>query len=113
MKRCPKCNRVETDNNLAFCRFDGAALVRKSASLSEDTDTARFDSASVASETSTSVLPPPLTNPSVAAPTTVLQSPAVTTNTRAPRDSKQGAVIAVLGLLVIVGLVAGSYAYWS
>ena len=26
MKRCPTCNRVEADNNLVFCRVDGAAL---------------------------------------------------------------------------------------
>ncbi|MFN2532891.1 MAG: tetratricopeptide repeat protein [Pyrinomonadaceae bacterium] len=27
MKRCPQCNRVETDDALAFCRVDGARLV--------------------------------------------------------------------------------------
>jgi adenylate cyclase len=27
MKRCPTCNRVETDEALKFCRIDGAALV--------------------------------------------------------------------------------------
>lgn len=27
MKRCPQCNRVETDDALAFCRVDGTALV--------------------------------------------------------------------------------------
>src|SRR5258705_1739983 len=27
MKRCPQCNRVETDDALAFCRADGARLI--------------------------------------------------------------------------------------
>ena len=26
MKRCPQCNRVETDEALKFCRVDGATL---------------------------------------------------------------------------------------
>lgn len=33
MKRCPTCNRVETDDALGFCRVDGTALVK---SLSSD-----------------------------------------------------------------------------
>jgi hypothetical protein len=28
MKRCPQCNRVETDDALTFCRADGPALIR-------------------------------------------------------------------------------------
>ena len=27
MKRCPQCNRVETDDALAFCRADGTRLI--------------------------------------------------------------------------------------
>ncbi len=27
MKRCPQCNRVETDESLKFCRVDGAVLI--------------------------------------------------------------------------------------
>jgi TolB-like protein len=113
MKRCPQCNRVEPDNTLAFCRFDGAALVIESGSISEDTGTVRFAAPSVATETPTSVLPQQLTNPSVVAPTTVLPSQPITTNTRQLRDSNRSLWIAVLGLLVIVGLVAGVYVYWS
>ena len=30
MKRCPKCNRVETDEALKFCRIDGATLIIES-----------------------------------------------------------------------------------
>ncbi len=32
MKRCPQCNRVETDETLKFCRADGVALVSDAAS---------------------------------------------------------------------------------
>ena len=43
MKRCPQCNRVESDDSLAFCRVDGATLIH-SASLNEDIGTRRFNS---------------------------------------------------------------------
>src|SRR6266496_576645 len=35
MKRCPQCNRVETDETLKFCRTDGTPLVAAAASESE------------------------------------------------------------------------------
>ncbi len=35
MKRCPQCNRVETDEKLNFCRADGAPLVVSAATESE------------------------------------------------------------------------------
>lgn len=44
MKRCPQCNRLETDDSLAFCRVDGSPL--------EET-----------SEVETSLLPHTVTNP--------------------------------------------------
>src|SRR6266550_4319001 len=34
MKRCPQCNRVETDETLKFCRTDGTLLVAASESES-------------------------------------------------------------------------------
>src|SRR6266478_5091381 len=33
MKRCPQCNRIATDNLLAFCRVDGVRLVQDSGSV--------------------------------------------------------------------------------
>jgi hypothetical protein len=36
MKRCPQCNRVETDDALAFCRADGTALISDSASVDSE-----------------------------------------------------------------------------
>lgn len=38
MKRCPQCNRVETDEALKFCRVDGTALIA-SAPLDQDSAT--------------------------------------------------------------------------
>src|SRR5438128_11069369 len=35
MKRCPQCNRVETDETLKFCRADGTLLVAAAASEPE------------------------------------------------------------------------------
>jgi TolB-like protein/lipopolysaccharide biosynthesis regulator YciM len=58
MKRCPQCNRVETDDALVFCRVDGARLVSESASLTNEPGTARLSSSSPASdEIETSILP--------------------------------------------------------
>lgn len=36
MKRCPQCNRVETDDAFAFCRADGTALISDSASVDSE-----------------------------------------------------------------------------
>jgi hypothetical protein len=74
MKRCPQCNRVETEDTLAFCRADGTALVSDSSSLGSEAGTAQLGSASAPSETETSILPH-TTNAAMSrgtAPTTVL-----------------------------------------
>src|SRR5438552_3024449 len=52
MKRCPQCNRVEYDDALAFCRIDGAALVRDSSSPISEAGTAKLGSTATESETS-------------------------------------------------------------
>ena len=51
MKRCPQCNRVETDEALKFCRADGSTLVSDSSSLNSEAGTAQIGSGSVAAET--------------------------------------------------------------
>ncbi|HKO96176.1 MAG TPA: hypothetical protein VJU86_04250 [Pyrinomonadaceae bacterium] len=40
MKRCPQCNRVETDETLKFCRADGAILINDSAPIPSEAGTA-------------------------------------------------------------------------
>ncbi len=57
MKRCPQCNRVETDEALKFCRLDGATLVSESSSLDSEAGTTPLGSGSVATEIETSILP--------------------------------------------------------
>src|SRR5437870_2828410 len=69
MKRCPQCNRVETDDALVFCRADGTALVSDSGSVSAEAGTAKFGSAPVASEVLTSVLPQHTTDAGINRPT--------------------------------------------
>ena len=54
MKCCPQCHRVESDDSLAFCRVDGAALIQDS--LNEDSGTIRFNSAPVSGDAQTNVL---------------------------------------------------------
>ncbi|HVS82219.1 MAG TPA: hypothetical protein VHE60_10835, partial [Pyrinomonadaceae bacterium] len=44
MKRCPTCNRIETDDALKFCRHDGAPLVDES-SATDDSATRLLSSA--------------------------------------------------------------------
>ena len=51
MKRCPQCNRDEVDNTLAFCRSDGVALIDDSRSIGGDTDTTKFGSSQMSTET--------------------------------------------------------------
>lgn len=57
MKRCPKCNRVEGDDALAYCRVDGTVLITDSGKVSDQVGTARLGSAPVSSEVQTDILP--------------------------------------------------------
>ncbi len=57
MKRCPTCNRVESDDSLVFCRVDGAALVSISSQLGSEAGTAQLGSPSTAGESATNILP--------------------------------------------------------
>jgi len=36
MKRCPTCNRVESDEGLKFCRVDGTTLVSETPGLGDE-----------------------------------------------------------------------------
>ena len=49
MKRCPKCNRVETEEALKFCRVDGALLIEDSA-VGDESSATRILPASHAAE---------------------------------------------------------------
>src|SRR5437870_13616844 len=57
MKRCPACNRLESDDALVFCRVDGTALVSASSSLGSEAGPARLGSAAEATESAASTPP--------------------------------------------------------
>jgi TolB-like protein len=107
MKRCPQCNRVESDGSLAFCRADGTALVQDS--LNEDSGTIRFNSAPVSGVAQTTVLPPPLTDPGITPiqQTTVLP-PHPYESTR-PLDKRRSwpLIVALVAALVVASIVGG------
>jgi hypothetical protein len=46
MKRCPQCNRFESDETLKFCRVDGATLVSDSSAIDKEAGTVKLGSCS-------------------------------------------------------------------
>ena len=73
MKRCPQCNRVESDDTLSFCRVDGTTLLRDSGSLDTHANPVNSDPG----EIHTSILPhaiTPIALSRATAPTTTLPS---------------------------------------
>lgn len=115
MKRCPECNRIETDDALTFCRTDGTPLVRESGSVNVDAGTAKFVSGAVSSEIETNVLPH-RTDADMAratAPTTGLPATATPSTTSELTKPKGRGVVFGLIALVILGVVIGGYFYFS
>ena len=114
MKRCPQCNRVETDQALKFCRVDGATLVVDSDSVSDEAGTMRLGSGSVSSEIKTNLLP----NQTDAAMTrdtaasTVIHALAIPMTTRGLTKPKPRRVVFALVAVVILGFVIGGYFYF-
>jgi hypothetical protein len=120
MKRCPQCNRVETDDTLAFCRADGTALIGDSGPVSAEAGTVRFASGPVSSETETDVLPYAATTPEInrsTGPTTALpapQTPGTTRELSKPKRRKSVIVVTLLITAVVaVAIVIGGYFYSS
>ena len=106
MRRCPKCNRVETDDALAFCRADGTALVGDHSLPGGEAGTERLSAAPAASEIETSILPH-MTDAAMSrdtAPTTALPLQRPTDATREPTRPKRRALIA--GALIAAALLA-------
>ncbi len=118
MKHCPQCNRVETDDALVFCRVDGTALVKNSGAVDVDAGTMRFDSASVAGDGATTILPPHQTVPEFArttGPTTVLPRQPVqgaTHDVKKTKSSKRILIPLVIGV-VAVALAVTAYFFYS
>ncbi len=103
MKRCPQCNRVETDDTLQFCRIDGASLVDGTPATSEELGTIRLGSTPVSSELKTTILPSPVTSGTLTTPTT--ETPVVPVNkvkTSELKQPKKRKVFFLVGLLIVV-----------
>src|SRR5712691_11987955 len=101
MKLCPQCNRVETDNALAFCRVDGTPLIDDSLPLGSEAATAQPGSASAATEIETSILPH-TTNAAIkrsTGPTTALPAQQTPETTRELTKPRQRRVLIVFGAL--------------
>ena len=115
MKRCPQCHRIETDDTLAFCRADGAALISESSSVSGEAGTIKLVSGSVSSETKTNLRPNQADSAitRATAATTVLPTTTTAATTRELSKSRRlGFVFATMGLAVIV-IAAAAYFYIS
>ena len=110
MKRCPQCNRVETDETLKFCRLDGATLIIDSALIASEAGTAQLGLD--AGEVHTSILPHnTAANVNRATgPTTSLPqaSTGATRELRKPRISKA----ALVGLVTVVVIATVALGYF-
>src|SRR6266550_7081134 len=98
MKRCPQCNRVETDEGLKFCRADGTGLVSDSSSIDQEAGTVKLGSGSVANESATGILPQ-TTDANInraTAPTTVLLAQRLSSTTNElTKPKRRKTVIAI------------------
>src|SRR5689334_11899076 len=105
MKRCPKCNRVETDDSLGFCRVDGSTLFDAGSVTSDELGTIRFDAMPNSRELNTTVLPSANTSQDIAHTTAETK---VQTETRvqqvkkpvATRRSSSRKLLILLGVLI-------------
>ncbi len=114
MKRCPQCNRVETDEALKFCRVDGTTLISESSAFAGEAGTAQLGVGPDASEVHTSILPHTSTSPEIhrsTAPTTVLAPPSATTTgaLAKPNRRKIGIAIVVIATAAIAAVFVNSY----
>ena len=103
MKHCPRCNRVETDETLKFCRADGATLIVGSALIASEAGTAQLDTG----EVHTSILPQNTrTNVNRSTgPTTILEPPSTDTAIHAPAKPRLRRLLLV-GIVVVFAICA-------
>src|SRR5215813_9207744 len=102
MKRCPKCNRVESDEALKFCRVDGATLFADSSSIDGEAGTVQLGSGHVSNEIETSILPH-RTDANInraTASTTVLPAQPAPSTTRELSKPKRRRTAIVVGVIV-------------
>jgi TolB-like protein/Flp pilus assembly protein TadD len=113
VKRCPTCNRTESDDSLIFCRTDGTSLVSDSLPLPTEPGTTRLGSAPT--EIETSILPH-TTAANVSrstGPTTVLPPPIASTGTRELTKPKRRWVAIALVVVAVAAPSVGGYFYFT
>jgi len=113
MKRCPQCNRVESDISLTYCRVDGAALIQDSSAANEESGTMRFDSTPISGEVPTNVLAPTITDPGFrpVQQTTILPTQLAKEITRPLAKRKRWPLIVMLVAGFAVVAMVGAYLY--
>jgi TolB-like protein/Tfp pilus assembly protein PilF len=106
MKRCPQCNRLESDDSLVFCRVDGSSLIPVT---TDDLGTIKLNSSPVSGDIRTTLLPTPITSEAVSQATgeTVVAPQRNTRELKKPRKLKL--IAAVVTLLVAVAAVSGYF----
>jgi len=116
MKRCPQCNRVETDDALKFCRVDGVTLVGEWSALNAEAGTAQLSSGSVSTEIETSILAH-RTDAHInraTAPTTVLQPQSAQGSAgELHRLKPRRAIVLTIAGVIVVALALYIYFYAS
>src|SRR5262245_40777763 len=108
MKRCPKCNRVETVEALKFCRVDGATLFKHSSSIGSEAGTAQLGASADAGEVHTSILPH-RTDANIdcpTAPTTVLPPQPASSTTNELRITQKSRLNKTAIALIVTAIVA-------
>src|SRR5437588_8426068 len=112
MKRCPQCNRVETDDALVFCRVDGASLVTDSGLVGEHEATVRFGSSPMATEAGSNVVPSHASDPRAGRPTgltTVLDRQQTIGGTRELGRPRRSKVVVLAGTALFVIAISGYF----
>src|SRR5688572_26790916 len=106
MKRCPQCNRIETDETLKFCRVDGATLVNESSGLAGEAGTAPLGTSHDASEVHTSILPhnTQANVNRVTGPTTTLPQVSTGSTHELSKPRPRKALLIAIAAVVILGI---------
>src|SRR5207249_3778770 len=116
MKRCPQCNRVETDEALVFCRVDGTRLVSDSSPLGSEAGTAKLGSTANESETITLPHTTDAAMHRATAPTAVLPAPSTATTGALAKPQRRRSTTTIALILVAVVVVAagvGLYKFFN
>ncbi|HEV8138778.1 MAG TPA: tetratricopeptide repeat protein [Pyrinomonadaceae bacterium] len=104
MKRCPQCNRAETDDALKFCRVDGTTLINDSTALAAESATAKLGSVPLSGEIETNILPH-TTSGTInrgTGPTSALPLPAAASTGRLTKSARSRNIVIAIAALVIL-----------